>query len=63
MLKVEGIWTLFFKYLYVQSEERRMHGKDVLKVVILTEVPIVFSFIISQKLNTLPAVDITFIIS
>lgn len=47
MLKVEGIWTLFFKYIYVQSEERRMHGKDVLKVVILIEVSIVFSFIIS----------------
>ena len=40
-----------------------MHGKDVLKVVILIEVPIVFSFIVSQTLNTLPAVDITFIIS
>lgn len=47
MLKVEGIWTLFFKYIHVQSEERRMHGKDVLKVVILIEVSIVFSFIIS----------------
>lgn len=47
MLKVEGIWTLFFKSIYVKSEERRMLGKDVLKVGFLTEVPIVSSFIIS----------------
>lgn len=54
MLKVKRDLNIIFKkYIYVQSEEIRMHDKDFfLSVFFLPiEVPFVFYYVISQNLN------------
>ena len=64
MLKVEGNLNIIFtKYIYVPSEELRMHVKDIKWLFLLIEVPFVFYFINSQTLNALPTASITLVIS